>query len=66
VRPISSLDEFREDRTLEAKTRFDQAWSNRAQDWRALERALDDLDVAVCALVSAGDRADPATSAEHD
>jgi hypothetical protein len=53
VRQISSLEEFREERAIEAKGRFDQAWSNRAQDWRALEWALDELDVAVCALVEA-------------
>ena len=53
VRPISSRQEFREERAIEAKERFDHAWSNRAQDWRALEWALDELDVAVCALVEA-------------
>jgi len=58
VRPVSSLDEFREERAIVAKKRFDEAWSNRAQGWRALERALDELDVAVCALVSAREGGD--------
>ena len=35
-----------------------ETWSNRAQDWRALEWALDELDVAVCALVSAREGGD--------
>jgi hypothetical protein len=66
VRPISSLDEFREERAIQAKERFDQAWANRAQNWRALEWALDELDVAVCALVAARDGDDLATRRGRD
>lgn len=66
VRPVSSLDEFREERAIQAKERFDEAWSNREQNWRALELALDELDVAVCALVSARDGADLATRPGRD
>src|SRR4051794_1961431 len=47
VGSVFFLDEFREERAVMAKQRFDDAWSNRAQNWRALELALDDLDVAV-------------------
>ena len=66
VRPVSSLDEFREERAIQAKERFDEAWSNREQNWRALELALDELDVTVCALVSARDGADLATRPGRD
>src|SRR4051794_21539056 len=37
VGSISSVDEFREERAVLAKQRFDQAWSDRRENWRALE-----------------------------
>ena len=41
-----------DERAVEAaKARLDSAWSGRARDWKAVEHAVDDLQVALQRLV---------------